>query len=146
MQQRNKIDIPDSQKAIPTLDHFPQARKRVVDILALAQDIDISEQDMEAVGRKLGSLIRMIKTCISHPEHMLDVSTLLTGTMADIRSREIVQNSYNLTPLSLTDFSELSLAAQLVFLFAHERGQNMPGAVCHHWTIFWYNFWKECKK
>lgn len=134
-----------TKAAIPTLDPFPQAQKRVVEVVNLSHDLDISSWDLLVLNRKFHVLMAAIRLCLWTPESLRDLSALFTKTLRDLGGKEKVKAIYGLTPLDLRKFTQLPLVSQFVYLFAQDRDENMPNAVCHHWTIFWYNFWKEAR-
>jgi hypothetical protein len=118
----------------------------VADILSLSHDVDMTDADIWKMEKKLTALISSIRKCLRTPEWLHSIADVFNSAMEEIQSREKVRKIYGAFPLDLEVFTWLELVSQMAYLFAEKRDAGLPGAICHHWTVLWYNFWNECKK
>lgn len=142
--QEGKITWEHNQKK--TIQNYTGIQRNIADILALSHSLNVNEREIQKIGVKLKALISSIRKCLRTPEWLHSISEVFNSAMDEIKSREKVRKIYGIFPLDLEEFASLALVAQMVYLFAKMRNKNTPWAICHHWTVFWYNFWDECKK
>ncbi len=136
---------PYSRDKIPTLDNFSAIQERVVALCNLVQTREIATEEIARLNRILNTLISSIRRCLRNPGSG-ELHSIFTDTLRDMNTKARIRNIYTPLPIKLGDFIKLSLAEQCIYLFSNQWISDLEGAVCHHWTIFWYNFWQECRR
>ena len=144
MKQKEAFVGPHNEKN--TIQNYPGVQRNVADILSLSHDAEMADADIWKMEKKLTALISSIRKCLRTPEWLHSIADVFNSAMEDIQSREKVRKIYGAFPLDLEVFTWLELVSQMAYLFAEKRDAGLPGAICHHWTVLWYNFWNECKK
>ncbi|MBP7773794.1 hypothetical protein KA071_01765 [Candidatus Gracilibacteria bacterium] len=144
MKQKEAFVGPHNEKN--TIQNYPGVQRSVADILSLSHDVEMTDADIWKMEKKLTALISSIRKCLRTPEGLHSIADVFNSAMEEIQSREKVRKIYGAFPLDLEVFTGLELVSQMAYLFAEKRDADLPGAICHHWTVLWYNFWNECKK
>lgn len=120
--------------------------QRVVNLLRVSWSLNIEPSFMNTVKRKLNLLISHLRACLQNPSEGQNIIALFNEVMREIGGKHFVNHIYRISPILMKHFVTMPLELQFLYLFAEERGDIQTWAICHHWTVFWHNFWEECKK
>lgn len=138
--------IPDHPATLESLSDFPTASKRVAKLLAVSWSLDIEPRVVEDVDKKLFRVIASVRNCLKHLSESKHLVDIVNNVLREIGGRHFVNQIYHVSPILMKHFATMSLELQFLYLFAEKRGEIDTWAICHHWTVFWHNFWEECKR
>lgn len=131
---------------LESLRDFPTASKRVGKLLEIWWSLDIEPAVVEDVGKKLDRVISSVRNCLKHLSESKHLVDIVNDVLREIGGKHSVNRIYRVSPILMKHFVTMSLELQFLYLFAEERGEIETWAICHHWTVFWHNFWEECKR